>query len=116
MIIAFTCAFCLACANISTIQPPNSNKLANYKRAYIEALANDEWQLYQALLVELTDMGIEVVGIPFKNPTKNDLLVKYSFDSGWDLEKYLKAFQFQFVDTLSGQIVASTSIDPTGFG
>ena len=115
LIIALACAFSCACANISTIQSPTSeNKLANYKRAYIEALANDEWQLNQALLFELTDMGIEIVGIPFKHPTENDLLVKYSFDSGWDLTKYLKAFQFQFIDALSGRIVASTSYQSTG--
>jgi hypothetical protein len=28
---------------------------------YIEPLANDEFQIHQALLFELTDMGMEVV-------------------------------------------------------
>lgn len=115
LVIAVACMLPCSCASISTFQLSEpENRLANYKRAYIAPLANDEWQLHQALLFELTDMGIEVVAIPFKEPTDKDLLVKYSYASGWDIVKYLKAFQFQFIDALSGEIVASTSYRSTG--
>ena len=86
--VLIVCMLSFSCASVSTIQPVAAGKgLKDHKRAYIEALANDEFQLYQALLFELTDMGIEVVAAPFKEPLPSDLLVKYSFDSGWDLTK-----------------------------
>jgi hypothetical protein len=104
-----------SCAQISTIQSSqHSNSLSSYKRAYIQGLESDEWQLNQALFYELNDMGFDVVAIPFKQPTDKDLIVKYSFDTGWDLEKYLKAFQFQFIDALSGRVITSTSYSSTG--
>lgn len=88
--------------------------LKEYKRAYIEALPKDEFQLYQALLFEVSDMGMEVVATPFKQPIATDLLVKYSFDAGWDLTKYLKAFRFEFIEATTGKVVASTSYRSTG--
>ena len=103
------------CAKVSTIRSaPDEMKLVNYKRAYIYALNDDEWQINQSLSYELANMGIAVVGIPFKDPTKQDLLVKYQFDSGWDIEKYLKSFQIQLIDAQSGFIVASTSYRSNG--
>jgi hypothetical protein len=104
-----------ACVSVSTLQPLNADKgLKQYKRAYITPLANDEFQLYQALLFELTDMGIEVVAAPFKEPVETDLLVTYSFDAGWDMTKYLQAFRFQFTDAKTSRVVASTSFRSPG--
>jgi hypothetical protein len=104
-----------ACVAVSTFQPTNQEtNLKHYKRAYIEPLSADEFQLYQALLFELTDMGMEVVAAPFKQPSRADLLVKYSFDAGWDMTKYLKAFRFEFIDATTSRLVASTSYRSTG--
>jgi hypothetical protein len=115
VLLVVVCALSWSCASVSTLQPPAADKgLKNYKRAYIEALPNDEFQIYQALMFELTDMGMEVTGAPFKEPTPTDLLVKYSFDSGWDFTKYLKAFRLQFVDAATSRVVTSTSYRATG--
>jgi hypothetical protein len=104
-----------ACASVSTVQPSAQEKgLKNYKRAYIEALPNDEFQIYQALMFELTDMGMQIVGTPFKEPLDTDLVVKYSFDAGWDFTKYLKAFRLQYVDAVTSRVIASTSYRSTG--
>jgi hypothetical protein len=113
--VLLACMLSCSCASVSTIQPVAAEKgLKDYKRAYIEALPNDEFQLYQALLFELTDMGIEVVAAPFKEPLPGDLLVRYSFDSGWDFTKYLKAFRFEFIDAGTNRVVASTSYRSVG--
>jgi hypothetical protein len=115
ILVLLICVFLWSCASVSTLQPPAADKgLKNYKRAYIEALPHDEFQIYQALLFELSDMGIEVVAAPFRNPTETDLLVKYSFDSGWDITKYLKAFRLEFIDATTTRVIASTSYRSTG--
>lgn len=105
------------CVSMSTIQAPSGpdNKgLTSYTRAYIEQAPNDEFLIYQALVYELNDMGMEVIATPFKDATDGDLLVKYSFTTGWDFIKYLKSFQFQFIDALSGKLVSSTSFRSVG--
>jgi hypothetical protein len=57
---------------------------------------------------------MEVVSQPFDVPGDTDLVIKYSYDSGWDMTKYLQAFQFQFIDAYNGKIVASTSFRSRG--
>lgn len=88
--------------------------LKNYKRAYVEAQVEDEFQIYGALFSELTDMGMQVVAVPFKEPQETDLLVKYTYDAGWDMTRYLQSFQFQFVDAKTGRVVAIQSYKSRG--
>jgi hypothetical protein len=102
------------CASISTMSLPQEKPLRNYQRAYIEQLPNDQFQLFQALAYELSDMGLEIVGRPFTEPAEHDLVVRYSFNVGWDFTKYLHSFTFQFIDATSGRLVASTSYRSVG--
>ena len=87
--------------------------LKSYKRAYIESPAQDEFQIYRALFWELNDMGL-VVGVPFKDPARTDLVVKFSYDSGWDITRYLQAFQLQFMNAQSGKVVGVSSFRSRG--
>lgn len=103
------------CAKISTIRvAPSEFKLSNYKRAYVYPHSDDEWQINQAINYELDDMGIRLVGVPFKNPSEKDLLVKYEFSTDWDTTKYLKSFQIELIDAQTGYIVSSTSFYSLG--
>lgn len=101
------------CATVRT-EIVGGSDLKSYKRAHIEALLEDEFQIYGALFSELTDMGIQVVATPFKEPEGTDLLVKYTYDSGWDMTRYLQSFQFQFIDAKSGRVVTMQSYKSRG--
>ena len=96
------------CVTIRTDVVGNGD-LKKFKRAYVEALVEDEFQIYGALFSELSDMGMEVVATSFKEPREADLLVKYTYDAGWDFSRYLKSFQFQFIDAVTGRVVAAQS-------
>lgn len=105
--------FLVGCATVRT-DVVGGGDLNNYKRAYVEALTEDEFQIYGALFSELTDMGIQVVAAPFKEPEGTDLLVKYTYEGGWDMTRYLQSFQFQFVDAKTGRVVAIQSYKSHG--
>ena len=96
-ILACLLAVLAGCATVRT-DVIDGGDLKNYKRAYVEAQVEDEFQIYGALFSELTDMGMQVVAVPFQGPQETDLLVKYTYDAGWDMTRYLQSFQFQFVD------------------
>lgn len=113
LILALLLTFLSGCATVRT-EVVGAGDLKNYKRAYVEALTEDEFQIYGALFTELTDMGIQVVATPFKQPQETDLLVKYTYDGGWDMTRYLQSFQFQFVDAKSGRVVAIQSYKSRG--
>ena len=112
-ILAFLLAFLAGCATVRT-DVVGGGDLRNYKRAYVEAQAEDEFQIYGALFSELTDMGMQVIAAPFKEPEGTDLLVKYTYDAGWDITRYLQSFQFQFVDAKTGRVVAIQSYKSRG--
>ena len=106
-------AFLTGCATVRT-DTVGGGDLKNYKRAYLEAQAEDEFQIYGALFSELTDMGMQVVAAPFKEPEGTDLLVKYTYDGGWDITRYLQSFQFQFIDAKTGRVVVVQSYKSRG--
>lgn len=112
-ILALLLSFLSGCATVRT-EVVGGGDLKNYKRAHVEALAEDEFQIYGALFSELTDMGMRVVATPFKEPEGTDLLVKYTYDSGWDMTRYLQSFQFQFVDAKTGRVIAIQSYKSRG--
>ena len=89
--------------------------LRSYKRAYIAALSDDEFQIYSALNSELADMGMQVFASPFTDSQETDLLVKYTYDGGWDMTRYLQSFQFQFINAKTNRIVATQSYKLRGF-
>lgn len=106
-------AFLAGCANVQT-QVIGDTNLKSYKRAHVEALVKDEFQIYGALVVELADMGMQVVATPFKDPEDTDLLVKYTYASGWDMSRYLQSFQIQMIEAKTGRVVAVQSFASRG--
>ena len=61
------------CVTIRTDVVGNGD-LKKFKRAYVEALVEDEFQIYGALFSELNDMGMEVVATSFKEPAPGYLV------------------------------------------
>ena len=99
----------IGCARIQSQVMPNT-LITQYKMAYIEPLKEDEFNLYPAISWELADMGLKVVGTPVpENPLPTDMLVKYSYVGGCDIQRYLRGFQVQLIDAQNKNIVASTS-------
>jgi hypothetical protein len=97
------------CARIQSNVMPNI-VITQYKTAYIEPLKEDEFNLFPSISWELADMGCKVVGTPVpENPLPTDMLVKYSYIGGWDIQRYLRGFQVQFIDAQNKNVVASTS-------
>lgn len=112
--LAAACLLALSgCVSMHTDAIGNGN-LKNYKRAYIQALTKDEFQIYSALAFEMNDMGMEVVATPYTLPKETDLIVKYSYEEGWDFTPYLQSFQFQFIDAKSGRILTTQSYKSRG--
>ncbi len=112
--LAAACILALSgCVSMHTDAIGNGN-FKNYSRAYIESLAKDEFQIYSALAYEMNDMEMEVVAIPIRNPKETDLIVKYSYEEGWDITPYLQSFQFQFIDAKTGRVVATQSYKSRG--
>ena len=112
-LVAGTSALVAGCSTLQTqnIQPDG---LRSFKRAYIEPLAEDEFQVVPALIAELTDMGFSVVGRPFTEPTETDLSVRVTTVGGWDMTRYLQSIQIQFTAAKSGQLVTSSSFYSRG--
>lgn len=97
-----------------TMQAAAPGDFRSFRRAYIEAPPEDEFQIRRALVWELNDMGLDVVGAPIETPTDTDLVVAFAYNAGWDLTRYLRAFHIQFIDAKSGRVVASSSYSSTG--
>jgi len=109
------CVFSLltACVSIQTDSARNVN-MKEYKRAYLQPQQEDEFQIYRALFWELNDMGLDVVGAPFQEPTAQDLIVTYSYDGGWDITRYLQSFQIRFMNSKTNQVIVTTSYKSKG--
>ena len=116
LLLSLAAAFVVALTGCATVQTEvvGTGDLKNYKRVHIEALAEDEFQIYGALFTELTDMGMQVLATPFREPSSTDVVVKYTYDGGWDMTRYLQSFQFQFVDAKTGRVVAVQSYKSRG--
>ncbi len=98
-----------ACAHKNTVLMPNHN-FKTYKTAYIEILPQDEFNLGTEIIKELSDLGLDVnMKVAPTNPGPTDMLVKYSYDDGWDMAKYLKSFQVFFFDAKTTSLIASFS-------
>jgi len=103
-----------SCRTMQTNLTPGED-LRSYKRAFIEATRpKDPFQIYPALVWELRDMGFDVVGVKMQNPTDSDLIVRFSYDEGWDLTAYLRAVQFEFINAKNGRVVVVSSYQSTG--
>lgn len=101
------------CATVQT-DVANGQSLKQYKQAYIEQQPHDEFNIYKSIFWELNDMGYKVVAAPFKDPQDTDLNVTYTYASGWDLSRYLQAFQIKFVNAKTNQVVVTTSYRSRG--
>lgn len=102
-----------ACTTLQT-QNVQSDGLKGYRRVFIEPLPEDEFRVVPALIMELADMGLEVTGRPFVDPTDSDLSVRANPVGGWDMTRYLQSLQLTFIAAKSGRIVTSSSFYSKG--
>jgi len=97
------------CAHKNVVMSHNHD-FKTYKTAYIEILPQDEFNLGTHIIQEMSDLGFEArISSAPSAPTPTDLLVKYSYDDGWDFGKYLKSYQVFFFDARTTSLVASIS-------
>lgn len=101
-------ALCSGCATVESSLARNVD-LKEYKRAYLEPQKEDEFQMYRAIFWELNDLGFEVVGVPFKDPSNDDFVVKYSYEGSWDIARYLQSFQIKMMNAKSDKLISTTS-------
>lgn len=99
---------------VSTVAMIDAAQFDKYKQAYIEPHPQDEFSMTQALVVEMKDLGLSVVGVPYADPQETDLLIKYTYDDGWDMTKYLKTFNIQLMDAKTKAMLVSTSYNGIG--
>ncbi len=107
--------FCFAgCAHVDTRVMPNENFL-EYKKAYVEMQPRDEFNIASAITYQLSEMGLQVFSRePPEDQAKESLLVKYTYEDGWDFTIYLKSFQILFTNADSGKVIASISYHMKG--
>lgn len=104
----------VGCATVRSQVMPGAN-FTRYTAAYLEAPAKDEFNLTAAFTAKLSEMGLRVVAKPAPaSPDPTDMIVRFTYTDGWDLTKYLKGFQIQFLDAGSRAVVAQTSYYSTG--
>jgi hypothetical protein len=101
------------CVSLSTQIMPGQ-EFKQYKAAYIEPLKDDEFNIVSAITFELSDIGIKVFGKPFETPSDTDMIVRCSYFDSWDMKKYLKSFQINFMNAKTGAIIANTSYESNG--
>ena len=101
------------CVSLSTQIMPGQD-FKKYKAAYIEPSKVDEFNMVSAITYELSDMGLKVLGKPFETPSDTDMLVRFNYFDSWDLKKYLKSFQIQFMNARTGSIIANSSYESNG--
>lgn len=99
---------------VSTVAMIDAAQFNKYKQAYIEPHPQDEFSMTQALMVEVKDLGLSAVGAPFVDPQDTDLLIKYTYDDGWDMAKYLKTFNIQLMCAKTKNMLVSTSYNGIG--
>lgn len=87
--------------------------LKDYKQAFIEIVGEDEFQVGAALVIEVSDMGLEVLADP---PVQKDgvLRVRATPIGGWDLSRYLQSLQLQLSSAATGRVEATTHFRSNG--
>lgn len=99
---------------VNTFVTPNTD-LKKYKTAYVDILKQDEFNLGAAIMTHVADMGFIVKTTPMpKDLLDSYLLVKYDYYDGWDMRKYLKNFNIQFLDAKEGNLLVSSRYELTG--
>jgi hypothetical protein len=102
------------CAQINSQIVPNENFL-DYKTAYLEIKTKDEFNLASEIGYQLSQMGMEVITKEKSSAASKSLLVKFTYDEGWDFAGYyLKSFQVFFTNADSEKIIASISYHKPG--
>jgi len=108
-IIAICTMMTIGCARIQSQVMPGTD-FRQYKTAYLEPLTVDEFNLAPAIAWELSDMGLKVSGQPTpSDPDATDMLVKFSYTGGWDIQRYLRGFSVQMVDARNRTLLAAVS-------
>lgn len=113
LLLASPAIYLIGCTTLQT-QNLQTDGLKGYRRAFIEPIQEDEFSVVSALIAELADMGLEILGTPFSNPSDTDLVVKVNAVGGWDMTRYLQSLQLQFVAAKSGRLVTSSSFYSKG--
>lgn len=87
--------------------------LKDYKQAFIEIVGEDEFQVGAALVIEFSDMGLEVLADP---PAQKEgvLRVRATPIGGWDLSRYLQSLQLQLSSAATGRVEATTHFRSNG--
>lgn len=87
--------------------------LKDYKQAFIEIVGEDEFQVGAALVIEVSDMGLEVLADP---PVQKEgvLRVRATPIGGWDLSRYLQSLQLQLSSAATGRVEATTHFRSNG--
>jgi len=99
---------------VNTFVTPNTD-LKKYKTAYVDVLKQDEFNLGAAIMTHVADMGFVVKTAPLPQEVLDTyLLVKYDYYDGWDMRKYLKNFNIQFLDAKEGNLLLSSRYELTG--
>jgi hypothetical protein len=95
------------CAHIHAQVSPNTD-VKQWKSAYLQPLAQDEFNMASFITNELHAMDVEVFLRPEpEQPQAGDVLVRYDYYDGWDMGKYLKSFQIRFLEPSSEKLLAS---------
>jgi len=102
------CSILVDCCGTNSVNEATTD-LSRYKTAYIEPQNEDICNLRSFMVNELRDMGLRIGDNPPKTPTSTDLLVRFSYCNGWNLGRYLKNINIQFMDGLSQEVVYATS-------
>lgn len=101
----------------SQAQVMPGEEFERYKTAHVEALEQDEYNLYSEIVAELLQLGLEVKGGTPARPVSTDLLVTYTYRGGWSsgILRHPKELTVVFTDALSSRVVA-TAGNRTGAG
>lgn len=109
LLIVATMYLAAGCARIQSQVMPGTD-FRQYKTVYLEPLEVDEFNLAPAIAWELSDMGLKVVGQSAPaDPGVSDMLVRFNYTGGWDIQRYLRGFNVQMTDARSKALLASVS-------
>jgi hypothetical protein len=104
-------------ATIMQTHVSREKNFLQYKRAYLELLPKDEFNIASFIVAYVNEMGIKVIGLPPPQVLEEtDLIIKYRYDDGWDLNKYLKSFQVHFLDAQTGVVIGLISYEKKMLG
>ena len=90
----------------------NKDLYQSYKKAYVSEIKSDPFNVRPLVMDELSKMGLIIYSrSQLEKPTSEDVIIKIEFAEGWDLAKYVKSINVQFIDATTGTVVATGSYE-----